>query len=60
MVANMSEKLESYNIIKDKIHAIKEEYPSLKNKSDDFAFSALAVKAMYYKKSCAHFIGYRY
>ena len=49
MVANMSEKLESYNIIKDKIHAIKEEYPSLKNKSDDFAFSALAVKAMYYK-----------
>ena len=45
----MSEKLESYNIIKDKIHAIKEEYPSLKNKSDDFAFSALAVKAMYYK-----------
>ena len=39
----MSEKLESYNIIKDKIHAIKEEYPSLKNKSDDFAFSALRI-----------------
>lgn len=45
----MLDKSESYNNIKDKIHAIKEEFPCLKNKSDDFAFSALAVKAIYYK-----------
>lgn len=45
----MQNKEENYNIIKDKIHAIKEEFPSLKNKSDDYAFSALAVKATYYK-----------
>ncbi len=45
----MLNKSENYNYIKDKIHAIKEEFPCLKNKSDDFAFSALTVKAIYYK-----------
>lgn len=45
----MENKLEYYNIIKDKIHTIKEEFPCLKDKTDDYAFSALAVKAVYYK-----------
>ena len=45
----MVDKLENYNVIKDKIHAIKEEFPCLNDKSDDYAFSALVVKATYYK-----------
>lgn len=45
----MLEKSENYNYIKEKIHAIKEEFPCLKNRTDEFAFSALAVKAFYYK-----------
>ena len=38
-----------YATIANKIHAIKEEYPSIKDKPDDYVFSALAVKATYYK-----------
>lgn len=49
MVVIMENKLEYYNIIKDKIHTIKEEFPCLKDKTDDYAFSALAVKAVIIK-----------
>lgn len=40
---------ESYDIIHNKIHALKESSHYLKDKSDDFVFSALSVKATYYK-----------
>ena len=38
-----------YEFIKDKIHVMKESYPSLKNKTDDYVFSALTAKAQFYK-----------
>ena len=40
---------ESYTFIENKINALKESYPSLRNKSNDYVFSALAVKANFYK-----------
>ena len=45
MPANQSD----YDFIKDKIHVMKETYPSLREKTDEYVFSALAVKANYYK-----------
>ena len=46
---NMPNTQESYDIIHNKIHAFKESSHYLKDKSDDFVFSALSVKATYYK-----------
>lgn len=46
---NMPNIQESYDIIHNKIHAFKESSHYLKDKSDDFVFSALSVKATYYK-----------
>ena len=45
----MANKQDNYGIITDKIHSIKEEFTCLKNKKDDYAFSALVVKSTYYK-----------
>lgn len=38
-----------YDFIKDKVHVMKETYPTLRQKTDEYVFSALAVKANYYK-----------
>ena len=38
-----------YEFIKNKIQAMKEMYPSLRDKTDAYVFSALNVKANYYK-----------
>ncbi|EOS71315.1 hypothetical protein C818_00772 [Lachnospiraceae bacterium MD308] len=38
-----------YDFIKDKIHVMKETYPSLREKADEYVLSALVVKASYYK-----------
>lgn len=38
-----------YEFIKEKIHTIKGIYPILQDKSDAYAFSALCVKANFYK-----------
>ena len=40
---------DSYQVILDKIHGMKSTYPSLRDKSDDYVFSALCVKAHLYK-----------
>lgn len=40
---------DSYQVIRDKIQAMKSAYPSLRTKSDDYVFSALCVKAHLYK-----------
>lgn len=45
MPANQSD----YEFIKEKIHAMKETHPTLRDKTDDYVFSALAVKSNYYK-----------
>ncbi len=37
-----------YELIKTKIEYLKENYKCLRNKKDDYAFSALRVKADYY------------
>lgn len=39
----------SYEFITNKIHVLKDTFPSLRDKSDDYVFSALAVKSTYYK-----------
>lgn len=39
----------SYDLIAEKIHAMKETYPSLRNKPDAYVFSALCVKSNFYK-----------
>ncbi len=51
----MSNNIDNYKIISDKIHSLKETSTYLKNKSDDYAFSALAVKAMFYKNPALSF-----
>lgn len=38
-----------YEFIKDKIHVMKESYPCLRNKTDDYVFSALTAKSQFYK-----------
>lgn len=45
----------SYEYIKTKISAYKETYPSLKDKADDYVFSAVAVKSNYYKNPAIDF-----
>lgn len=45
---NMPNTQESYDIIHNKIHALKESSHYLKDKSDDFVFSSLSVKATFY------------
>lgn len=39
----------AYDYIVSKIHAMKQTYPSLRRQSDDDVFSALRVKAHFYK-----------
>lgn len=39
----------SYDFISQKIKAMKDTYPSLRSKRDDYVFSALCVKANFYK-----------
>ena len=39
----------AYNFISSKISSLKDAYPSLRNKPDDYVFSALAVKSNFYK-----------
>lgn len=45
----------SYEYIKTKISAYKETYPSLRDKTDDYVFSAVAVKSNYYKNPAIDF-----
>ena len=40
---------DSYTFIENKINAMKDAYPSLRSKPNDYVFSALAVKANFYK-----------
>lgn len=51
----MGNNIDNYKIISDKIHSLKETSTYLKNKTDDYAFSALAVKAMFYKNPALSF-----
>lgn len=46
---------ESYDFIKSKIDQYKSLYPSLREKSDDFVFSALTIKTDYYKNPAYQF-----
>ena len=39
----------SYDFIKAKVYSMKEAYPSLRSKSDDYVFSALSIKSHLYK-----------
>lgn len=39
----------SYAFIAEKIHAMKDTYPSLRSKSDTYVFSALCIKSNFYK-----------
>lgn len=45
----MAMELSSYDFIVEKINAMKNQYPSLRNKSDDYVFSALCLKSNFYK-----------
>lgn len=45
----------SYEYIKTKISAYKDTYPSLRDKADDYVFSAVAVKFNYYKNPAIDF-----
>lgn len=45
----MLKDMPSYDFIKSKIDSLKTVYPSLRNKPDDYVFSALCVKANLYK-----------
>ena len=40
---------ETYGYISTKINALKDQYPVLRDKSDDYVFNALVVKSMFYK-----------
>ncbi len=40
---------ETYDYISSKIDSIKGQYPSLRNKANDYVFNALVVKSMFYK-----------
>ena len=41
--------METYNYILNKINALKAKYPSLRSRPDDYVFSALCIKANFYK-----------
>lgn len=45
----------SYEYIKTKISAYKDTYPSLRDKPEDYVFSAVAVKSNYYKNPAIDF-----
>lgn len=45
----------SYDIIKDKIVAMKKAYPKLSSKPDEYVFSALCIRANYYKNPSLNF-----
>lgn len=51
-MANVSE---CYDFIRTKIDYLKENYQSLRQKTEDYAFSALCVKADYYKNPALDF-----
>ena len=42
-------KMNTYDYIASKIHEMKTQYPSLRSRPDDYVFSALCVKAHFYK-----------
>lgn len=46
---------EAYGFIQDKIAAMKKDYKSLKDKSDEYVFTALCVRANYYKNPAVEF-----
>ena len=50
--------LEAYDYIKDKISAMKRDYPALRDKSDEYVFTALCVRASYYKNPAIDFNEY--
>lgn len=45
----MASNITSYEFITNKINSIRNSYPSLRNKSDDYVFSVLSTKAVFYK-----------
>ena len=48
---------DSYDFINKKIITMKENYPSLRKKTDDFAFTALCVKSNFFKNPALDFDG---
>lgn len=40
---------ETYEFIENKISSMKEQYPILRDKTNDYVFNALVIKSMYYK-----------
>lgn len=46
---------DSYDFINKKIITMKENYPSLRKKTDDFAFTALCVKSNFFKNPALDF-----
>lgn len=46
---------ESYDFIQGKIATMKRDYPSLRNKTDDYVFTALCVRAVFYKNPAIDF-----
>lgn len=48
---------ETYDYIISKIKSLKEQYPSLRDKSDDYVFNALVVKSMFYKNPAYEITG---
>ena len=51
----MANASECYDFIRKKIDYLKENYPSLRQKGEDYAFSALCVKSDYYKNPALDF-----
>lgn len=49
------EKKDYYKTIQDKIHSLKETYPSLRSKPDDYVFTILCVKASFFKNPALDF-----
>lgn len=45
----MAKKFDAYDYIADKVNGLKTQYPSLRTRTDDYVFSALCVKANFYK-----------
>ena len=43
--------MDNYEFITAKINQLKEKYPSLRARTDDYVFSALCVKAHFFKNS---------
>ena len=47
--SDMPLSVSSHDFIKEKVKALKDTYPSLRSKRDEYVFSALCVKANFYK-----------